>query len=38
VILIFMILGSVVIFGAIGLIARGLIRRSRRVEFAAEPA
>jgi spermidine/putrescine transport system permease protein len=38
VILIFMILGSVVIFGAIGLIARGLIRRSRRVELAAEPA
>jgi spermidine/putrescine transport system permease protein len=37
VILIFMILGAVLIFGGLGLIARGLIRQARRVELAAEP-
>jgi hypothetical protein len=38
VILIFMILGSVAIFGGVGLIARTLIRRARRVELVPEPA
>ena len=38
VILILMILGTVAIFAIAGLIARGLIRRARRVELAAEPA
>jgi len=38
VILIFMILGSVAIFGGLGLIARTLIRRARRVELVPEPA
>jgi spermidine/putrescine transport system permease protein len=38
VILIFMILGSVLFFAAIGLIARTVIRRLRRVDLAMEPA
>ena len=38
VILILMILGSVAVFGAFGLLARTLIRRSRRVDLVAEPA
>jgi len=38
VILIFMILGSVLFFAAIGLIARTVIRRMRRVDLAMEPA
>ena len=38
VILILMILGSVAVFAAIGLVARALIRRSRRVELVVEPA
>jgi spermidine/putrescine transport system permease protein len=38
VILIFMILAAVVLFGGIGLALRALIRRSRRVELVAEPA
>jgi spermidine/putrescine transport system permease protein len=38
VILILMILGSVAIFAAAGLIGRALVRRHRRVEIVAEPA
>lgn len=38
VILIFMILGSVLFFAAVGLIARTVIRRLRRVDLAMEPA
>jgi spermidine/putrescine transport system permease protein len=38
VILIIMILGSVAVFAAIGLVARALIRRARRVELVVEPA
>ena len=38
VILILMILGSVAVFAAIGLGARALIRRARRVELVVEPA
>jgi spermidine/putrescine transport system permease protein len=38
VILIMMILGSVAVFAAIGLVARALIRRARRVELVVEPA
>ena len=38
VILIVMILGSVLFFAALGLIARTVIRRSRRVDIAMEPA
>ena len=38
VILIVMILGSVAIFGVLGLAARALIRRARRVDLAVEPA
>jgi len=38
VILIFMILGSVLFFAAIGLIGRTVIRRLRRVDLAMEPA
>jgi spermidine/putrescine transport system permease protein len=38
VILILMILGSVAVFAAIGLVARALIRRARRVELVVEPA
>ncbi len=38
VILILMILGSVLFFAAVGLIARTVIRRRRRVDFAMEPA
>jgi len=37
VILILMILGSVAVFAAIGLVARALIRRARRVELVVEP-
>ena len=37
VILILMILGSVAVFAAIGLFARALIRRSRRVDIVVEP-
>jgi spermidine/putrescine transport system permease protein len=37
VILILMILGSVAVFAAIGLVARALIRRARRVDLLAEP-
>jgi spermidine/putrescine transport system permease protein len=38
VILILMILGSVAVFAVIGLVARALIRRARRVELVVEPA
>jgi spermidine/putrescine transport system permease protein len=38
VILILMILGSVAVFAAIGLVARALVRRSRRVELMGEAA
>ena len=38
VILILMILGSVAIFATLGLLARALIRRARRVDLAVEPA
>jgi spermidine/putrescine transport system permease protein len=38
VILIVMILGSVAVFAAIGLVARALIRRARHVELVVEPA
>jgi spermidine/putrescine transport system permease protein len=38
VILIFMILGAVLFFAAVGLIARTVIRRMRRVDLAMEPA
>jgi len=38
VILILMILGTVAIFAAIGLVGRALIQRRRRVEIAVEPA
>ena len=38
VILIFMILGAVLFFAAVGLIARTVIRRLRRVDLAMEPA
>jgi spermidine/putrescine transport system permease protein len=38
VILIMMILGSVAVFAALGLAARALIRRARRVELVVEPA
>ena len=37
VILILMILGSVAVFAAIGLVARALIRRARRVDLVVEP-
>jgi spermidine/putrescine transport system permease protein len=37
VILILMILGSVAVFATIGLVARALIRRARRVELVGEP-
>jgi hypothetical protein len=33
-----MILGSVAVFAAIGLVARALIRRARHVELVVEPA
>jgi spermidine/putrescine transport system permease protein len=38
VILILMILGSVAIFAAVGLVVRALIRGRRRVDIVAEPA
>jgi spermidine/putrescine transport system permease protein len=38
VVLILMILGSVAIFAVLGLIARALIRRARRVDLVGEPA